>query len=231
MTDVSATFLWFTLHGAAWVLWLLIALSVFSVGIMLERLWYFRRHRVARSALAAEMRSLLDQSSTPVSPLAGGAPAPADLAAAIDGAKVRERMRLERNLAFLATLGSNGPFIGLFGTVLGIIKAFHDLAANQASGGGASTIMAGISEALVATAVGLMVAIPAGVRVYYFHPPGRRPHAAGGLMVAIRAVIAFNSFNRRIRVRMAEVDWMAHLAAADVQGGIDGGALASGRAA
>jgi biopolymer transport protein ExbB len=195
MTDVSATFLWFTLHGAAWVLWLLIALSVFSVGIMLERLWYFRRHRVARSALAAEMRSLLDQSSTPASPLAGGAPAPADLAAAIDGAKVRERMRLERNLAFLATLGSNGPFVGLFGTVLGIIKAFHDLAANQA-GAGASTIMAGLSEALVATAVGLMVAIP--------------------------AVVAFNYFNRRIRVRMAEVDWIAHLAASDIQAGFDG---------
>jgi len=208
MTDVSARFLWLTLHGATWVLWLLIALSVISLGVMLERLWFFRIHRVARGALAAEMRRLLEQAA----PAGGGHPlgarpasvASADLAAAIDGAKVRERMRLERHLAFLATLGSNGPFIGLFGTVLGIIKAFHDLAASQA-GGGASTIMAGISEALVATAVGLMVAIP--------------------------AVIAFNYFNRRIRVRMAEVDWVAHLAASDVQAGLDGGALASGRAA
>ena len=205
MMDVSARFLWLTLHGAAWVLWLLIGLSVISLGVMLERLWFFRSHRVARGALAAEMRRLLDQSEPAgVGHALGGKPATADLAAAIDGAKVRERMRLERNLAFLATLGSNGPFIGLFGTVLWIIKAFHDLAAHQA-GGGASTIMAGISEALVATAVGLMVAIP--------------------------AVIAFNYFNRRIRVRMAEVDWMAHLAATDVQSGIDGTALATGRAA
>ena len=206
MTDVSARFLWLTLHGASWVLWLLIGLSVISLGVMLERLWFFRIHRVARGALAAEMRRLLDQAA----PAGGGHPhgaktASADLAAAIEGAKVRERMRLERHLAFLATLGSNGPFIGLFGTVLGIIKAFHDLAANQAGGGGASTIMAGISEALVATAVGLMVAIP--------------------------AVIAFNYFNRRIRVRMAEIDWMAHLAAADVQAGLDGAALVPGRAA
>jgi biopolymer transport protein ExbB len=119
-------------------------------------------------------------------------------------AMARERPNYERFLSFLGTLGNNAPFVGLFGTVLGIIKAFHDLAANQASGG-ASTIMAGISEALVATAVGLMVAIP--------------------------AVIAFNYFNRRIRVRMAEVDWMAHLAAADVQAGLDGAALVSGRAA
>jgi len=210
MTDVSARFLWLTLHGATWVLWLLIALSVISLGVMLERLWFFRIHRVARGALATEMRRLLEQAAPPGGghPLAGrpASAASADLAAAIDGAKVRERMRLERHLAFLATLGSNGPFIGLFGTVLGIIKAFHDLAASQAGGGGASTIMAGISEALVATAVGLMVAIP--------------------------AVIAFNFFNRRIRVRMAEVDWVAHLAAGDVQAGLDGAAaLASGRAA
>ncbi|HEY4394463.1 MAG TPA: MotA/TolQ/ExbB proton channel family protein, partial [Polyangia bacterium] len=80
----------------------------------------------------------------------------------------------------------------LFGTVLGIIKAFHDLAAGQAAGGlGASTVMSGISEALVATAIGILVAIP--------------------------AVVAFNYFSRRVRVRMTDVDWLAHLAAEDVQ--------------
>ena len=61
----------------------------------------------------------------------------------------------------LGTLGNNAPFIGLFGTVLGIIRAFADLAAHPAAVAGASTVMAGISEALVATAVGLFVAIPA----------------------------------------------------------------------
>jgi len=185
MTDVSSRFLAFTLHGAGWVLWLLVGLSVASVAIMLERLWYLRTHRIERSALARDMRALLAESDS------DRAPSATDLAAAVEGAKARERLRLERNLAFLATLGSNGPFIGLFGTVLGIIKAFHDLAGSQV--GGASTVMSGISEALVTTAVGLLVAIP--------------------------AVVAFNYFRRRVCVLMAQVDWTAQLAASDVEGG------------
>ena len=99
------------------------------------------------------------------------------------GAKARVRLRLERNLAFLGTLGANAPFIGLFGTVLGIIKAFKDLAGNQS--GGIAIVMAGISEALVATAVGLMVAIP--------------------------AVIGFNYFQGKVRKSLARVDAIAHL--------------------
>ncbi|HVT09156.1 MAG TPA: MotA/TolQ/ExbB proton channel family protein [Polyangia bacterium] len=170
---------------------MLIALSVMSMAVMLERLWYFRAHRVGRSELAAEIRTLLKQGDDHKLAEEVG---PSEMAAAIEGAKTRERLRLERRLPFLATLGSNGPFVGLFGTVLGIIKAFHDLAATQGTAGaGASTVMAGISEALVATAIGLLVAIP--------------------------AVVAFNYFSRRVRVRMAEVDWLAHLAAEDVQAG------------
>ena len=99
------------------------------------------------------------------------------------GAKARLRVELERHLGILGTLGNNAPFIGLFGTVLGIIKAFSDLARNQASGAGA--VMSGISEALVATAIGLLVAIP--------------------------AVIAFNIFQGRVRKAMAEIDAIAHL--------------------
>jgi len=163
--DVSARFLAFTLHGATWVLWLLIALSVISMAVMLERLWYFRAHRVGRRELAADIRTLLRQDDGRGE---AGAPAliemtaPSEMTAAIEGVKTRERLRLERRLPFLATLGSNGPFVGLFGTVLGIIKAFHDLAATQGTAGaGASTVMAGISEALVATAVGILVALPA----------------------------------------------------------------------
>jgi biopolymer transport protein ExbB len=189
--DVSGRFLALTLHGAGWVLWMLIALSIMSLAVMLERLWYFRAHRASRRELAAEIRTLLRESGDRDE---AGPAAPIEMTAAIEGAKTRERLRLERRLPFLATLGSNGPFVGLFGTVLGIIKAFHDLAATQGTAGaGASTVMAGISEALVATAIGLLVAIP--------------------------AVVAFNYFSRRVRVRMAEVDWLAHLAAEDVQAG------------
>jgi biopolymer transport protein ExbB len=192
MTDVSARLLAFTLHGAGWVLWLLIVLSVASVAVMLERFWYLRKHRLDKRVLVADMRALLANADQCIRATCVDAPPAGEdrLAAAMDGAKARERLRLERRLAFLATLGSNAPFIGLFGTVLGIIKAFHDLAANQ-GGAGPSVVMAGISEALVATAVGLMVAIP--------------------------AVVAFNYFSRRVRVFMAQVDWMAHLALAEVK--------------
>jgi biopolymer transport protein ExbB len=188
--DLSARFLALTLHGAGWVLWLLVGLSVASVAIMLERLWFLKRHHADQATLARDMRTVLAHADEDGSGLEK-APCADKLEAALNGAKARERMRLERNLAFLATLGSNAPFIGLFGTVLGIIKAFHDLSHSQ--GGGPSVVMAGISEALVATAVGLMVAIP--------------------------AVVAFNYFNRRVRAAMAQVEWLAHLALAEVKAG------------
>jgi biopolymer transport protein ExbB len=102
---------------------------------------------------------------------------------ALMAARSRERIRAERFLVILGTLGNNAPFIGLFGTVLGIIKAFHDLGRNQS--GGASAVMAGISEALVATAIGLMVAIP--------------------------AVVAYNAFQRAVRAQVARSDQVAHV--------------------
>jgi biopolymer transport protein ExbB len=74
---------------------------------------------------------------------------------------------LEQNLVLLGTVGSNAPFVGLFGTVLGVIKAFHELSLQGAASGGA-TVMRGISEALIATAVGILVAIPALVAYNYF---------------------------------------------------------------
>jgi len=77
-----------------------------------------------------------------------------------------ERPELEKFLNFLATVGSNAPYVGLFGTVLGIMKAFNDLA--QSSEAGQQTVMAGISMALVATAAGLFVAIPAVIFYNYY---------------------------------------------------------------
>ena len=75
-----------------------------------------------------------------------------------------EKMNLEKGLAVLATLGANAPFIGLFGTVLGIIRSFSYLG-NQS---GAQQVISGVSQALVATAVGLIVAIPAVVAYNIF---------------------------------------------------------------
>ncbi len=76
-----------------------------------------------------------------------------------------EKQSLEKHLSFLATVGSNAPFIGLLGTVFGIMDAFRGLATSQ---GDATAVMLGISKALVATAVGLFVAIPAVIAYNYF---------------------------------------------------------------
>ncbi len=77
-----------------------------------------------------------------------------------------EITRLERYLGVLATLGNVSPFVGLFGTVLGIIRAFEAIA--KTGSGGLGTVSAGIAEALVATAAGLFVAIPAVMAYNYF---------------------------------------------------------------
>lgn len=84
----------------------------------------------------------------------------------LDGARMLERMHLEKWLGVLGTLGNSAPFIGLFGTVIGIIRAFHDLAISGS--GDPKAVMLGISEALVATAAGLFVAIPCAIAYNYF---------------------------------------------------------------
>ncbi len=141
---ITERFLAFTLLGAEWVLWLLIGLSVISFAIMIERAYYFLTHGVDVDSLAGDLRRLLAKGSvadarsrvkasdaaemTVVAAGLGEVERGVDaVAEAMVGQKARERMRLERNLAFLGTLGNNAPFIGLFGTVLGIIRAFHEL--------------------------------------------------------------------------------------------------------
>jgi biopolymer transport protein ExbB len=89
-----------------------------------------------------------------------------DLLALADGHRVEQVQALRRNVWLLGTIGSAAPFIGLFGTVLGIMRAFHSMA--LAGTGGFAVVAAGISEALVATALGLAVAIIAVVLYNYF---------------------------------------------------------------
>ena len=165
----------FTLLGAGWVLWLLIALSVVSVAVMLERGLYFGQRRMSKR-FPELLRLCQDGSLEKAAQLAEGDAMEAEVVRiaarvadsgqeavekAIASTIDRRRLEYEQWLFVLGTLGNNAPFIGLFGTVLGIIRAFADLAAHPAAAAGASTVMAGISEALVATAVGLFVAIPA----------------------------------------------------------------------
>jgi biopolymer transport protein ExbB len=173
--------------GAAWVLWLLIGLSVVSVGIMIERgTFYLNRQLPNRDALAgwllggdltkarAAVANRDGIEAEVVNAALGQAEHGADsVAKVVDAVIKKSRLEYESRLAFLATLGNNAPFIGLFGTVLGIIRAFADLARNP-SATGASSVMSGISEALIATAVGLLVALPAVVAYNIFQRALRR---------------------------------------------------------
>jgi biopolymer transport protein ExbB len=204
---LSHLFLGFTLVGAEWVLYVLILLSLLSVSLMFERAWFYRQASKdladfrAGIRRAAQDRNWEEARKAARSRVEAQRGSPADLESemalallnnAIDEQKTstsvleetaldsvaRTRLAWESKLSVLATIGNNAPFVGLFGTVLGIIKAFHDL--SQQAGTGAQTVTAGISEALVATAVGLMVAIP--------------------------AVIAFNYFQRRVKAALAEAE-------------------------
>ena len=180
-----------TNFGAAWVMWLMIGLSVASVTIMLERGWFYYSIRDDIPALAQSLRDRLRKDDIDAavgllekSPSAEAAVVVAGLREAdrgvkaadmaMRGAAALQKMKLERRLAFLGTLGNNAPFIGLFGTVIGVVQAFEQLgkqgmgAAQSASAGAPQEVMAAIAEALVATAVGLAVAIPA-VAAYNFY--------------------------------------------------------------
>jgi biopolymer transport protein ExbB/TolQ len=185
-TTVDAQLLELMLRvGSRWVLWLLLALSLAAVAVMIERVWFFIQERRPSDALDKALTALRkDGPAAAVVHLRGCR----SMEAAVTLAVESERLRYERGLAFLGTLGSNAPFIGLFGTVLGIIRAFHDLAANTAQG--AQAVMAGIAEALVATAVGLLVALPA---VAMYNTLARHVEtaasAAGAMGHAILAVV------------------------------------------
>lgn len=214
----------FAMLGAEWVMWVLVALSVASVAVMLERARYYRSLDDDLDKLSDDVRALLrkndvagakarlEKSGSPaaVVGLAGLAEVDAGLKSAEEamaGATVRVKLNMERYLAFLGTVGNNAPFVGLFGTVIGIVQAFdklragesaaHEAARRAAQAGGAvapsldtGAVMGTLAEALVATAFGLLVAIP--------------------------AVAGFNFFQRRVKNLVASSDTLSHVVLASL---------------
>jgi len=203
---------------ASWVMWILLALSVVDLIIILERAAFLRSIREDVPRLARELDALLRggrvrealdrvkasksaEAAVVVAGLRHADLGPASAEKAMAGAQALQRVRLERGLAILGTVGNNAPFLGLLGTVIGVIEAFEILgrpvdaasaAAQAASALAPQAIMSSIAEALVATAVGLFVAIP--------------------------AVAAFNWYQRRIQTIEANTEaisnvLLAHLAA------------------
>jgi biopolymer transport protein ExbB/TolQ len=156
--------------------------------VMAERALFFRKRRIDLDAVQRDFSAALErqdyegagralqafdslETNVALFALRQHASGPDAVESLIAGVIPKERERYEASLDLLATIASNAPFVGLFGTVLGIIRAFKDLAGNIHDA--STAVMAGIAEALVTTAVGLFVAIP--------------------------ALVAFNLFKRRVK--------------------------------
>ncbi|MEY2987227.1 MAG: hypothetical protein RJB13_748 [Pseudomonadota bacterium] len=198
---ITEQFLKFALLGAEWVMVVLVLCSIMSVSVIIERTVYFLKLRGDFGAFTKELTERLnsdDSIEKTAAWCAGHQMLEANVAAiglerSKDGRKAMEdtmnatiiasKTQLDKGLTLLGTLGNNTPFIGLFGTVIGIIQAFNALSSSNASG--PEVVMASISEALVATAVGLMVAIP--------------------------AVIAFNVISRAVKTKMANSETIARI--------------------
>lgn len=175
--------MWDLFRHAGWAAYPLGLLSVIAVGIVLERLVTLARlRRLENEAFQKLLRRLEDSGILDISGLSSedrAAPCVRVLDAtlpvreasvearsqAADIALAQQRLRLRRFLPGLATIGSTSPFIGLFGTVLGVMTAFRGMATSGLSG---ETMASGISEALSATALGLLVAIPSVFAYNYF---------------------------------------------------------------
>lgn len=167
-------------------LWILMALFMVALAIGAERLWVLLHTKSANAELVRLVTERLSQNPATGEELAKEVADPKfgvegriaavtlkgwqhdeeTLQSYANAATVAERRYLSARLPVLSTLGNNAPFIGLLGTVLGIMKAFRDLAG--AADAGPQVVMKGISEALVATAMGLGVAIPCVMLFNYF---------------------------------------------------------------
>lgn len=162
---------------------IMLFLSVLSVTFAIERWWYFRGATAHADDVLNNVRKHLESgktesalawcqkhSSAVANLIAYGlvhvGRSRKDLEELLNSKLKEERIKLEKYLGVLGTLGNISPFIGLFGTVVGIIKAFRDLAASGT--GGPSVVAKGIAEALVSTAAGLIVAIPAAILYNFF---------------------------------------------------------------
>ncbi|MFH1726027.1 MAG: MotA/TolQ/ExbB proton channel family protein [Elusimicrobiota bacterium] len=171
-----------TLAAGWFTLGILGLLSVYSTGLIAQRWIVFKRSmgsapdflaRLRRCVESGKLKEALDlckrypgSASAVVMASMVGPSGKAERRAAAERTLERQVSRLEHGLPALGTIGSTAPFIGLFGTVLGVIRAFRDLAG--AANAGPGVVATGISEALWATAAGLFVAIPAIIAYNYF---------------------------------------------------------------
>ena len=172
------------LSMGGWTLYLLFAISILSVSIILLKIIEFKSKsktdvdklllKVKNSLMKGSVTGILDYCKLLNTPVANTITAGLLRFSEVGDTNIEETMRrtitketvkLERYTTVLATIGAVSVYIGLFGTVLGIIRSFHDI--SLAGSGGISVVIGGVSESLIATAAGLCVAIPA-VAAYNF---------------------------------------------------------------
>jgi len=193
MENVDLSF-WTLIQQGALSTYPLIACSIAVVAIALERAMALRGAIPTAAALVAQVAPALARGDTKgaQSTLAGGDANPArrifadilvephleraELERIADERQFEEAQAAGSNLWVLGTIGSSAPFIGLFGTVMGIIRSFHSMAI--AGTGGFGVVAGGISEALIATALGLAVGILAVALYNYFQARVERIDAA-----------------------------------------------------
>ncbi|MBA7603564.1 Tol-Pal system protein TolQ [subsurface metagenome] len=171
------------LARTSWAIDLLLALSVFAVAVIIDRIWAYRGLKVNEERLMERIRSALkrkksdeaiyicESANNPLAEVLKVAIKNKDLpiedvAELVDGAMLRTKTILEKRLSILSTISFIAPLLGLLGTVLGIIRAFRDLAISGS--GGPSVVMMGVAEALVTTVLGILIAIPASIGYNFF---------------------------------------------------------------
>ena len=170
------------LKGGATVI-LLMGISVLSWWIILDRLIRLSKIKIKTEDFMEKVRNLYEarkeDSIVTLCQSTPGLVPSVVLEALRNKKKDKEKMEnavqrlintssasMQSTMGILGTIGNVTPFIGLFGTVIGIMRAFHDL--SLSSGGGPAVVVSGIAEALVATAMGLFVAVPAVIFYNYF---------------------------------------------------------------
>jgi biopolymer transport protein ExbB/TolQ len=170
--------IWDILQMGGFTMSVLLLCSITSLSFILERVFHLRsKTRIKRPDFMAKIRSYLDSNSlqgaaaysgTVVSPLARVVQAgllfygkgEEKMTNAMDRQISIEVKEMEKFTGILGSIGSTVVYIGLFGTVIGIIRAFQDIALSSGSGTGITGVVAGIAEALITTATGIFVAVP-----------------------------------------------------------------------
>ena len=176
--------LWQIFKSGGITMYVLFLCSILSVAVIIERFIYYKRRAwIRRSEFMDQVKLLVQKghyakavelceiANTAVAEVAHAGlklhgRSHAEITHAMERQITIETVKMERYTNLVGTIASTAVYIGLFGTVLGIIRAFHDIATKGA--GGIDVVINGISEALVCTAAGLIVAVPAVIAYNYF---------------------------------------------------------------